>query len=57
MYSEELVNFGYYGDDEVDCCFCIKCVSEVLVVKFKIDIVVDYDIISVDLSEFIIFEL
>lgn len=51
LYSEELVNSGYYGDDEVDRCSCIKCVSEALAVKPKTDIVADYDIISVDLSE------
>ena len=51
LYSEELVNSGYYGDDEVDHCSCIKCVSEALAVKPKTDIVADYDIISVDLSE------
>ena len=51
LYSEELVNSGYYGDDEVDRCPCTKCVSEALAVKPKTDIVADYDIISVDLSE------
>lgn len=51
LYSEELVNSGYYGDDEVDRCACIKCVREALAVKPKTDIVADYDIISVDLSE------
>nr|XP_058943775.1 uncharacterized protein LOC131771928 [Pocillopora verrucosa] len=51
LYSEELVNSGYYGDDEVDRCSCTKCVSEALAVKPKTDIVADYDIISVDLSE------
>ncbi|XP_027055183.1 uncharacterized protein LOC113682230 isoform X2 [Pocillopora damicornis] len=51
LYSEELVNSGYYGDDEVDRCSCTKCVSEALAVKPKTDIVADYDIISEDLSE------
>lgn len=51
LYSEELVNSGYYGDDEVDRCACPEYVSEALAVKPKTDIVADYDIISVDLSE------
>lgn len=51
LYSEGLVNSGYYGDDEVDRCPCAKCVSEALASKPKTDVVADYDIISVDLSE------
>lgn len=50
-YSEELVNSGYYGDDEVDRCRCARCLSEAQARKPKNDFTADYDIISVDLSE------
>lgn len=50
LYSEELVNSGYYGDDEVDRCRCPKCLSEVQARKPKNDFAADYDIITVDLS-------
>lgn len=50
LYSEELVNSGYYGDDEVDRCRCPKCLSEAQARKPKNDFAADYDIISVDLS-------
>lgn len=51
LYSEELVNSGYYGDDEVDRCPCAKCLSAAQAAKPKNVVVADYDIISVDLSE------
>ena len=50
LYSEELVNSGYYGDDEVDRCRCPKCLSEAQARKPRNDFAVDYDIITVDLS-------
>lgn len=50
LYSEEFVNSGYYGDDEVERCRCKRCVSEVRARKPKLDLAADYDIISVDLS-------
>ena len=50
LYSEELVNSGYYGDDEVDRCRCLKCLSEAQARKPKNDFAADYDIITVDLS-------
>lgn len=50
LYSEELVNSGYYGDDEVDRCRCPKCLSEAQARKPKNDFAADYDIITVDLS-------
>ena len=50
LYSEELANSGYYGDDEVDRCRCPKCLSEAQARKPKNDFAADYDIITVDLS-------
>lgn len=50
LYSEEVVNSGYYGDDEVDRCHCPKCLSEAQAIKPKQEFAADYDIISVDLS-------
>ena len=50
LYSEELVNSGYYGDDEVDRCRCPKCLSEAQARKPKNDFAADYEIITVDLS-------
>lgn len=50
LYSEDLVNSGYYGDDEVDRCRCPKCLSEAQARKPKNDFALDYDIITVDLS-------
>ena len=50
LYSEELVNSGYYGDDEVDRCRCPKCLSEAQATKPKNDVAADYDIITFDLS-------
>lgn len=50
LYSEELVNSGYYGDDEVDRCGCARCLLEAQARKPKNDFAADYDIISVDLS-------
>ncbi|XP_078350969.1 uncharacterized protein LOC144635761 isoform X1 [Oculina patagonica] len=50
LYSEELVNSGYYGDDEVVRCRCPKCLSEAQARKPKNDFAAEYDIISVDLS-------
>lgn len=49
-YSEELVNSGYYGDDEIERCRCAKCLSEAQAIKPKQDFATDYDVISVDLS-------
>lgn len=50
LYSEELVNSGYFGDDEVDRCRCPKCLSEAQTRKPMNDFAADYDIITVDLS-------
>ncbi|XP_068717328.1 uncharacterized protein [Montipora capricornis] len=50
LFSEELVNSGYFGDDEVERCRCQRCLLEVEAQKPKQDFAVDYDIISVDLS-------
>ena len=50
LFSEELVNSGYFGDDEVERCRCTKCLIEAQTRKPKQDFAADYDIISVDLS-------
>ncbi|KAJ7384725.1 hypothetical protein OS493_020311 [Desmophyllum pertusum] len=46
LYSEEVVNSGYYGDDEVDRCHCPKCLSEAQAIKPKQEFAADYDIIK-----------
>lgn len=51
LYSEELVNSGYYGDDEVEHCRCARCLLEAQTArKPKQDFAAEYDIVSVDLS-------
>ena len=50
LYSEELVNSGYFGDDEIEHCRCTRCQIEAQARKPKQDYAADYDIISVDLS-------
>lgn len=50
LFSEEMVNSGYFGDDEVDRCHCQRCLVKAETSKPKSDFAADYDIISVDLS-------
>ena len=52
LFSEELVNSGYYGDDEVERCRCLKCLAaaDAQARKPKQDFTAEYEIISVDLS-------
>ncbi|XP_067020606.1 uncharacterized protein [Acropora muricata] len=50
LFSEEWVNSGYFGDDEVDRCHCQSCLEKAETNKPKSDFAADYDIISSDLS-------
>lgn len=49
-FSEEVINSGYYGDDEVERCKCAKCVRAAAERAKNKPNIGEYDIISVDLS-------